>query len=147
MTLTLGGIAALALVIAIGLMIVGIAKQAVVYLMLIAGIGLSGVLGVTIGRVMSSAVNGTATAADSVLGAGALGMLALFAFLSTLLLPRLKPKGNPPTKWTKWIALSYGSVMVATGGIASAAVGLQQNIVTEAASALMTAATAVIQGF
>jgi hypothetical protein len=147
MSLTLGGIAAIALIIAIGLMIVGIAKQAVVYLMLVAGIGLSGVLGVTIGRVMGSAVKGTATASDTVLGAGALGTLALFAFLSTLLIPRLKPRSNPPTKWTKWIALSYGSVMVATGGIVSAAVGLQQNIVTEAASALMTAAAAVIQGF
>ncbi|HEY2086229.1 MAG TPA: hypothetical protein VGH54_09420 [Mycobacterium sp.] len=147
MGLTLGGIAAISLVIAIGLMVVGIAKQAVVYLMLIAGLGLSGLIGVALGRIMGSAVKGTATAGDAVLGAGGLGTLVLFAFLSTLLVPRLKPRSNPPTKWTKWIALSYGSVMVATGGIVSALMGLQQNVVTQAASALMSAATAIVGGF
>lgn len=145
MVLTLAGISGLALVIALALMFKRIAKKLIPWLMLIAGIGLAGVLGTLVDRIIARAVGGVSDAASKLLGAG-VGGLAVIAVLTVLLVPHMKPKGQPPTRFTPWLALIYTSVLVAVGGIFSSAVGMSSNIVTDAANTVGMFLSALVQG-
>lgn len=146
MTFTVAGVAALALIIALGLMYKKYGKKIVPWLMLIAGGGLGGILGALIANLTGSAVNGVSAAAGRLLAAGAVGGLVVMAWLTIILLPHMKPKGQPPTRFTPWVALAYLPVLVAVGGIMSGLAGLSQNVVTQAASIVWSTAAAVIQG-
>lgn len=145
MVLTLAGISGLALVVALALMFKRIAKKLIPWLMLVAGIGLAGVLGTLVDRIIGRAVNGVSDATSKLLGAGVGGM-AVIAVLTVLLVPHMKPKGQPPTRFTPWIAFIYVSVLVAVGGIFSNAAGLGGNIVTEGASTAGLFLTSLFQG-
>jgi hypothetical protein len=133
MILTLAGISGLALVVALGCMFKKVLKKFIPWLMLIAGIGLAGVLGTLVDRIVGRAVNGVSNATSKLLGAGVGGM-ALIALLTVLIVPHMKPKGQPPTRFTPWIALLYPAVLVAVGGVFSQAAGLGSNIVTDGAN-------------
>lgn len=147
MTLTLGGIAAVCLAIALTLMFKKMAKRAVVWLMLIAGVcGLGGILGSIVNRIVNSAVSGATSAMDRLSGQ-AIGGFIIIAVMSIALWPHVKPKGQPPTRLTPWIALVFGAVLYAVGGVFSEMAGLSQNIVAQGANFLLSGAAAFIQGF
>jgi len=147
MSLTLGGIAALALVIALAFMFKKIAKRTTVYLMLIAGLaGFGGILGTIITRAATSAVGGVASATNRLFGV-AVGGIVIVAVMTIALWPHIKPKGQPPTRATPWIALLYGAVLTAVGGVFSQAAGLSSNFVAQGVNFLGGAVTAFIQGF
>jgi hypothetical protein len=147
MTLTVAGVAALAFVIALGLMFKKFGKKIVPWLMLIAGGGLAGALGAVLTNVITGAVGGFSSAVSTILGAGAVGGLLVIAWLTIVLLPHMKPKGQPPTRFTPWVAFMYLPVLVAVGGIFSGLAGLSGNVVTQAASLALATFTTVIQGF
>lgn len=147
MTLTVGGVAALAFAIALALMFKKIAKKLIPWLMLVAGIGLGGVIGLLSDRLVNGAVNGVSKAVGTLLGGAAVGGLIIIAVLTILLLPHMKPKGQPPTRFTPWLAFIFPAVLVAVGGMFSTLAGLSENVVTQAAGAFMTTAAAIIGGF
>jgi hypothetical protein len=147
MTLSVGGVAALAFAIALALMFKKIAKKLIPWLMLIAGIGLGGVIGLLSDRLVNGAVNGISKAVGTLLGGAAVGGLIVVAVLTILLMPHMKPKGQPPTRFTPWLAFIFPAVLVAVGGMFSTLAGLSQNVVTQAASAVMSTAAAIIGGF
>jgi hypothetical protein len=146
MVFTLASVSAVSLVIALGLMYKRIGKKFVPWLMAIAGIGPSGIFGALVERIVSSLVGGISSATSKLLGAG-VGGLVLVAWLTIVLLPHMKPKGQPPTKFTPWVAFVYPSVLVAVGGIFSGLAGLSGNIVTQAAGMTWSTISAVIGGF
>lgn len=145
MVLALAGISGIALVIAIACMFKKILKQKVPWLMLIAGLGLSGVFGTLVFSAVNRTVEGASHATEKLLGAG-VGGLAIIAWLTIVLLPHLKPKGQPPTKFTPWIALIYPAVLAAVGGVVSSAAGLGKNVVTQAAGAGLQFVAALFGG-
>jgi hypothetical protein len=147
MTLTMGGVAALAFAIALTLMFKKIAKKLIPWLMLVAGIGLGGVIGSLSDRLVNGTVDGISRAAGSLLGGTAVGGLIVIAVLTILLVPHMKPKGQPPTRFTPWLAFIFPAALVAVGGMFSTLAGLSENVVTQAAGALMTTAAAIIGGF
>jgi len=147
MTLTIGGVAALAFAIALALMFKKIAKKAIPWLMLIAGIGLGGVIGSLSDRLVNGAVDGVSRATGALFGGAAVGGLIIIAWLTIVLLPHMKPKGQPPTKFTPWVAFIFPAALVAVGGMFSTLAGLSENVVTQAAGAVMTTAAAIIGGF
>lgn len=147
MTLTMGGIAALAFAIALALMFKKIAKKFIPWLMLVAGIGLGGVIGALSSRLVNGAVNGVSQATGALFGAGAIGGLIIVAWLTIVIAPHMKPKGQPPTKFTPWLAFIFPAVLVAVGGMFSTLAGLSENVVTQVAGAFMSTAAAIIGGF
>ena len=146
MTLTLAGIAAICFGVALALMKKGLAKRGVVYLMLLAGMaGLGGALGAIVAKIVRSGVNGAANATDRLLGAGVGGLLVILV-LSIFIYPHIKPKGQPPTRATAWLALIWGTVAASVGGVFAAAAGFSTNILAESANFLLTNAPAFFSG-
>lgn len=146
MGLTLGGISALALVIALAFMVKKMAKRSTVYLMLIAGLGLGGFLGGIIVSIVTAIMGGAASATDRLFGAGVGGIIVV-VIMAIALYPHVKPKGQPPTRLTPWIALAFGTVLVVAGGFFSTAAGLASNVVTQAANLGLSGLVAFVQGF
>ena len=147
MTLTVGAVAALAFAIALTMMFKKVLKKFIPWLMLIAGIGLGGVIGALSDRLVNGTVNGISKATGTLLGGSAVGGLIVVAVLTILLVPHMKPKGQPPTRFTPWLAFIFPAVLVAVGGMFSTLAGLSGNVVTQAASALASTAAAIIGGF
>lgn len=147
MTLTLGGIAAVSLAIALTFMFKKMAKRAVVYLMLIAGLaGFGGILGSVVDRIVNGSVDRATSAADRLSGQ-AVGGFIVVVVMTIALWPHIKPKGQPPTRLTPWIAFFYGAVLYAVGGVFSQIAGQSTNIVAQGANFLLSGAVAFFQGF
>jgi hypothetical protein len=145
MVLTLAGISGISLAIALALMFKRSAKKIVPWLMLIAGMGLAGILGALVDRIVGTVVNGVSDATSKLFGAG-VGGIALIAILTVFIAPHMKPKGQPPTRFTPWLAFVYVSVLVAVGGVFSAAAGMSSNIVTDFAGGAATFLTSLVGG-
>lgn len=145
MVLTLAGVSGIALVLALAFMFKKVAKKFVPWLMLVAGIGLAGVLGTLVDRIIGRAVNGVSDATSKLLGAG-VGGIALIAWLTVLIAPHMKPKGQNPTRFTPWLAFLYPAVLVAVGGVFSNAAGLGGNIVTDGAATVGMFLTSLLAG-
>lgn len=145
MVLTLAGISGISLAIALALMFKKVAKKIIPWLMLIAGVGLAGVLGVVVTRIIDRVVGGVSDATSKLLGAGVGGM-ALIAILTVLIVPHMKPKGQPPTRFTPWLAFIYPSVLVSVGGVFSQAAGLGSNVVTDVAGTAAMFLTSLVGG-
>lgn len=146
MTLTLTGIAAIAFCVAVACMRKGLAKRIVVFLMLITGtIGLGGIVGAIMSRTTHAAVGGATSASDKLFGAG-VGGLILMLVLTIFIYPHVKPKGQPPTKATPWLALIWGPIAATVGGVFAAAAGLSSNIFAGGANSVSGVVTAFLQG-
>ena len=146
MTLTLGGLAAIALCVALACMKKGVAKRSVVYLMLIAGTaGLGGAIGSFISRIVRSGVNGATKATDQLFGVGVGGLIAILV-LTIFVYPHVKPKGQPPTRATPWLALAWGTVAIAVGGVFAAAAGLSANLFATGSNTVSGVLLAFFQG-
>lgn len=148
MTLTLGGIAAVAFAVAIAFMVKKLAKRTVVFLMIIAGLaGLGGILGSIITRISRSGVNGATHATDKLFGVGVGGLIVCLV-LTIFIYPHVKLKGGqPPTKATPWLGLAWGSVAAAVGGIFGTAAGIGSDVVAQGANLILSGATAFLAGF
>lgn len=92
-----------------------VAKKAVVVLMLIASFGIAGVLGSVLARLASSATEGTTSATGKLFGTSVPFVLAVLVL--AYLVIHLKPKGQPPTRFTPWIALASVPILLAAGGV------------------------------
>lgn len=147
MTLTLAGIAAICFGVALALMKKGLAKRSVVYLMLLTGMaGLGGALGALIAKIVGSGVHGATNVTDRLLGTGVGGLLVILV-LSIFIWPHVKPRSpQPPTRATPWLALTWGSVAAAVGGVFAAAAGFSTSIVAEGANFILTNAPAFFSG-
>ncbi len=113
-----GGVAAICFGTAILLMYKRYLPKAQPWLMLVAGLGLAGGLfGVLVNR-LAGVLTSTSATTTRVLFAtgGAAGAAGLAIWLGLYLWIHLKPKGQQPTKFTRWIALIYPSILVAVGG-------------------------------
>lgn len=146
MTLTLTGLAAIAFCVALAFMKKGLAKRSVVYLMLIAGTaGLGGAIGSVITRIVRSGVNGATKATDQLFGVGVGGLIAILV-LTIFVYPHAKPKGQPPTRATPWLALAWGTVAIAVGGVFAAAAGLSANLFATGSNTVSGVLLAFFQG-
>lgn len=146
MTLTLAGVSAVAFCVALAFMRKGLAQRTVVYLMLIAGVvGLGGAIGSVITRVVRSGVNGAAKATDQLFGVGVGGFIAVLV-LTIFIYPHAKPKGKPPTRATPWLALIWGTVAFAVGGVFAAAAGLSANLFATGSNTVSGVLLAFFQG-
>lgn len=148
MTFTMGTIAAVCLGLAIAFMVKKLAKRTVVYLMLIVGVtGLGGAAGAIVTKIVQSGVNGAANATDRLLGVG-VGAFICAAVLTIFIWPHVKPKSpQPPTRATPWLALAWGTVAAAAGGVFAQAAGFSGNIVAQGITYLNSGLTAFFQGF
>lgn len=147
MTLTMGGIAALALVVALAFMKKGLAKRGVVYLMLTVGLlGLGGALGAIVTRIVNSGVHGASNATSRLFGTG-VGGFAIMLLLTIFIYPHVRPKGQPPTKATPWLALIWGTVAAAVGGVWATAAHGSGNFIAQGFAYLSDGVTAFIGGF
>jgi hypothetical protein len=114
-----GGIAAICFGLAILLMYKKFWPKSQPWLMLIAGLGIAGgMFGVLVDKLAGVLTNASATTARMLFAAGgAAGAAGLAIWLGVYLYIHLKPKGQKPTKLTRWIALIYPSVLVTVGGV------------------------------
>ena len=114
MSLTLGAVAAIGFAVALVLMRKKAWPRAVPWLMLVAGLGVAGLLGTLLERFAGALerVAGAGTAA--VFGVAVPVLLAVV--MGVYLFIHLKPKGAPPTRLTAVTALVFPAVLAAMGG-------------------------------
>lgn len=145
MTLTLAGISAIGLAIALTCMHKKLGKRSVVFLMAIAGLGPSGFLGDIIVRIVTAIMGGAATASDRLVGAG-VGGIVVALVMAFAMWPHVKPKGQPPTRLTPWLAFFFPTVLFAAGGFFSDGAGLASNVVTQGVNLALSGMFAFFQG-
>jgi hypothetical protein len=114
-SLSLGSIAAIAFMLAFLLAHKKVWPKAVPWLMLLAGLGLAGLLGQALDGVAGLLVGVTDKGTRAVFGIGV--PIGLVVLMGVYLYLHLKPKGQAPTKLTKWIALIFPPVLVTVGGV------------------------------
>lgn len=118
---TSAGIAAACLVIAFLLRKNSAYPKIVPWLMLTAGLGLSGIGGVLLAKIVGILTSLTGSATQAMFGVAVPGVLALAIGLALVL--HMKPKASP-SKATPWLALIFPSVLASIGG-AFAGIGEQ----------------------
>ncbi|MEQ7007675.1 hypothetical protein ABN028_15985 [Actinopolymorpha sp. B17G11] len=114
MSLTLGAAAAIGFALALLLMRKKAWPRAVPWLMLIAGLGVAGLLGNLLHRFAGAAERVTGAGTAAVFGVAVPVLLAVV--MGAYLFIHLKPKGAPPTRVTAWTALLFPAVLTAVGG-------------------------------
>jgi hypothetical protein len=128
-SLSFGGIAAIAFGLALLFVYKKVWPKAVNWLMLIAGLGLVGVIGRILDRFAGLLVGITDAGTRAVFGVAVpIGLVILFGVYLYL---HLRPRGHPPTKLTKWIALVFPSVLVTVGGVFLGLTITTEGLVTE----------------
>jgi hypothetical protein len=120
--LSAAGLGALALVVALVLHFKKYGKKIVPWLMLLAGFSLAGSFGGLLDKLAASLARSTESASARLLGVGL--PLIISVIVALCLLPHMKPKGQPPTKFTPWLALVFPALLATTGlGALAALVG------------------------
>lgn len=135
--LSAAGIGALALVVALVLHFKKYGKKIVPWLMLVAGFSLAGSFGGLLDKLAASLARATESATARLAGVGLPLIASVVVFL--VLLPHMKPKGQPPTRFTPWLALLFPALLAATGlGALAGLVGsVSTNVGTSAWATLM----------
>lgn len=142
-SLTAAGIGAIALVAALVLFFKKAGKKVVPWLMLIAGLTIAGgVVNRILDRVSSSASRATESASARLFGVG-LPFLITIA-MGIVLFIHMKPKGQPPTRFTPWLALVFPSILAATGF--AAVVSMANATGTEVGTTTWETLSAVLTG-
>jgi hypothetical protein len=113
--ITFAAVAVLAFVLGVLFHVKKVGKKAVPWLMVVASFGLAGVLGSVLDRLASSSTAGTTSATARLFGTAVPMVLAVvvIAYLAI----HMKPKGQPPTRLTPWIALASVPILRAAGGV------------------------------
>lgn len=137
--------AVVALVIGLILHVKKSGKKVVPWLMLIAGAGIAGgVIGRLIDRVSASGVRGVSSASARLFGAGVPILLAVG--MGIVLFIHMKPKGQPPTRFTPWLALIFPAVLMATGGVLAGLGAFAGQTATEFGTAAFTMLSDLTRG-
>jgi hypothetical protein len=133
--LTAAGVSVVALAIALGLMHKKVLKKAVPWTMIVAGAGIAGALGSLIQRAVGAVLEAFTAVGAALLGAGA--GLAFVVWIVICVLPHLKPKGQPPTRMTPWLAFVLPALLVATGGFMADIVVTGQTTLGDVGTAML----------
>lgn len=142
-TLTAASIGAIALVAGLVLFFKKAGKKIVPWLMLIAGLSIAGgVINRVLERIGDSASRATESASARLFGVGLPFLLTIA--MGIVLYIHMKPKGQPPTRFTPWLALVFPSVLAATGF--AAVVSLANATGTEIGTTTWDTFSAVISG-
>lgn len=142
-TFTAASIGAIALTIGLVLFFKKAGKKLVPWFMLIAGASITG--GV-VNRILDRVGGSTATAmnsASSRLFGVAVPFLITIA-IGIVLFIHMRPKGQPPTRFTPWLALVFPSILAATGF--AAVVALANATGTEIGTTTWATLSAVLTG-
>lgn len=143
----MAGIAVLFLVTGLALKKRGYAPTIVVWLMFLTGIvGLGGFVGAMFARGVTGGVHGANAATAKAFGAGGVAGLAVLIVLSIFVIPHLHPKKSPPTKATWLLALLWGPVATAVGGVFALAVSKTNGVAAELVTQTMQFLTDAFQG-
>jgi hypothetical protein len=114
MSLTLGAAAAIAFALALLLMRKRAWPRAVPWLMLVAGLGVAGLLGTFLDRLAGGLEAVASAGTGAVFGVAVPFLLAIV--MGVYLFIHLKPKGAQPTRLTAWMALLFPAVLATLGG-------------------------------
>lgn len=142
MTLTFTALAVIAFAVGVLLHYKKTGKKVVPWLMLVAGFGIAGTLGTILARVAASATAGTTSATGRLLGTSVPVLLAVLVIVYLAI--HLKPKGQPPTRFTPWIALAGASVLFAAGGVFASFAGFGENAMGDLTSGAWATLTAFV---
>jgi hypothetical protein len=113
-TLTAASIGAIALVAGLVLFFKKSGKKIVPWLMLIAGLSIAGgVINRILDRIGASTARATESASARLFGVGVPFLITIA--MGIVLYIHMKPKGQPPTRFTPWLAFVFPSVLAATG--------------------------------
>jgi len=142
-TLTAASIGAIALTIGLALFFKKAGKKLVPWFMLIAGLSVAGgVVNRVLDRIGTSTAHATESASARLFGVG-ISFLVTIA-MGIVLYIHMKPKGQPPTRFTPWLALVFPSILAATGF--AAVVSLANATGTEIGTTTWDTLSAVITG-
>lgn len=111
--LSAAGVGAMALTIGLVLHFKKAGKKLVPWFMLIAGFSLAGAVGSLLDRAAASLARITESASARLLGVG-LPLLIAIA-IGIVLFIHMRPKGQPPTRFTPWLALVFPALLAAVG--------------------------------
>ena len=130
--LSAAGIGAVALTIGLVLFFKKAGKKLVPWFMLVAGLSLAGAAGAGLDRAAAVLARTTESASARLLGVGL--PLLVTVVVTIVLFIHMKPKGQPPTRFTPWLALIFPSLLVATGlgALASLAASVSGQVGTSA---------------
>jgi hypothetical protein len=113
-TLSAATIGAVALTIGLVLFFKKAGKKIVPWFMLVAGVSIAGgVINQILDRIGVSAARATGSASARLFGVGVPFLITIV--MGIVLFIHMKPKGQPPTRFTPWLAFVFPSVLAATG--------------------------------
>jgi hypothetical protein len=142
-TLTAASIGAIALTVGLILYFKKAGKKVVPWFMLIAGLSIAGgVINRVLDRVGVSAARATESASARLFGVGVPFLITIA--MGIVLYIHMKPKGQPPTRFTPWLAFVFPSILAATGF--AAVVSLANATGTEVGTTTWDTLSAVITG-
>jgi drug/metabolite transporter (DMT)-like permease len=119
-------------------------KKVVPWMMLVAGFGIAGMLGSVLNRIASSLTSGTTSATERLFGTGVPVLVAVLTIVYLAI--HLKPKGQPPTRFTPWVALAFASILVAAGGAFAAAAATSETALGQATTGAWEFVVALFPG-
>lgn len=137
MVLSAAGISAVLLVAALTMMFKRVGKKIVPWLMFLASLGLAGALGSLVDRAAAALARATETTSARLVGVGLPLLLAVIVGIA--LYPHMRPKGQPPTRFTPWLAFLFPAILAAAGlgALAALAASLGGQIGTSAWATIM----------
>lgn len=142
--LTVGAIAAVAVVVGFAFKRKSMFPKAVPWLWLLGGFGVAGVLGDLLVGV-GGALSGVSTSV-SVLVFGAAVPALVAIYLGVTLAIEMRPNGNPG-KWTPWVALIFPAILATAGGTFTELHDNADRHANEAMAAVGTFFEDAVQGF
>lgn len=142
-TLTAASIGAVALTIGLVLWFKKAGKKLVPWFMLIAGASITGgVIKRILDRIGSSTADAMASGSAALFGVGVPFLITIV--IGIVLAIHMRPKGQPPTRFTPWLALVFPSILAATGF--AAVVSLANATGTEIGTTTWETFSAVLSG-
>lgn len=114
-TLSVAGFGAVLLVAALMMMFKRIGKKFVPWLMFVAGLCMSGagLIGSLLDRAAAALARASESTSGRLFGVGL--PLLIVVMVGIALFPHMRPKGQPPTRFTPWLALLFPSLLVVAG--------------------------------
>jgi drug/metabolite transporter (DMT)-like permease len=112
--LSVGALAAIAIVVGYALKRKHVWPKAVPWLWLLGGFGIAGVAGDLLVKIGGLLTDLSSAGSAALFGAAVPAMVAIF--LGTQLVIDMRPNASP-TKWTPWVALAFPAILATAGGV------------------------------